>query len=106
MVQGFSSNWHRLCALLSLAARLSSRDEDPRQAAEGSLRALTVVLAMKHCKGFAERVCIAKPKHFKGFLLIFVGAGGYKDVKELLPNFIMIPKWESAKENVTSLIIY
>ena len=92
--------------LPSLAARLSSQDEDPRQAQEGSLRSFAVVLAVKHCEDFAECVCIAKPKHFKGFLLIFVGAGGCKDVKGLLPNFVMTPKWESAKENVTSLIIF
>lgn len=41
------------------------------QAQEGSFAA---VLAMQHHEVFAEHVCIANPKHFKGFLLISLGA--------------------------------
>lgn len=66
---------HGLSVLPSLAAQLSGQDEDPRQAQEVSLREFTVVLAMKHCEGFAECVCIAKMKYFKGFLPIFLGRG-------------------------------
>lgn len=57
-----------------------------------------MVLAMKRCEAFAERVCIAKPKHFKGFLFVgisevyFLGGRGYKGMKGLLPSFVMTPE--------------
>lgn len=70
--------WHGLSVLPSLVVQLHGRDEDPRQVREGSLRAFAVVLAMKHCKGFAEHVCIVKPKHFKDFLMIFWGQGSIR----------------------------